>query len=39
MPAEDQLLPGYSVVQVPANETYGNYTIVATVLTPTNYSL
>jgi hypothetical protein len=36
---EEELLPGFAVVQVAANESFGNFTIVDTVLTPTNYSL
>jgi hypothetical protein len=36
---EEEQLPGWSVVSVPANESFGNYTIVDTVLAPTNYSL
>jgi hypothetical protein len=37
--AEDDLIPGFSVVQIQANESYGNYTVVETQVKPVNYSL
>jgi hypothetical protein len=37
--AEEDSLPGFSVVGIPQSETRGNYTIANYVITPTNYSL
>jgi hypothetical protein len=36
---EETSLAGFSVNAIPANESFGNFTIVENMLVPTNYSL